>query len=132
VTLIEHFKGINNWDLVDSSASIVGHHASIKDLLRMSHSSNLWERRMSMVATQDRARRREPEWTFTLAEALIADRADLIQKAVGWMLREVEVYNGLPVLEDWLEGRYRQLGRTALRYALEHFPADRRAYYMAK
>jgi len=85
-----------------------------------------------MVATQDRARRREPEWTFTLAEALIADRADLIQKAVGWMLREVEVYNGLPVLEDWLEGRYRQLGRTALRYALEHFPADRRAYYMAK
>jgi 3-methyladenine DNA glycosylase AlkD len=123
---------INNWDLVDASArEVVGGYLadrSRKPLDRLAGSPSLWERRISIVATHYFIRRGEFADTLRIAERLLADREDLIHKAVGWMLREVGKAHQ-PTLESFLKRHGRVMPRTALRYAIERFPAElRRAY----
>ncbi len=52
-----------------------------------------------------------------------------MQKAVGWMLREL-ANRGLARAEV-LVTRYRRMPRTMLRYAIERLPVDRRRDYLA-
>jgi 3-methyladenine DNA glycosylase AlkD len=86
-----------------------------------------------MIATfQFLKKQQDPTWTFKIATILIPYKHDLIQKATGWMLREVGNKCGQEVLEVFLKEHYRSMGRTALRYALEKFPMDLRARYMKK
>ena len=59
--------------------------------------------------------------TLALAERLMTHKHDLMHKAVGWMLREVGKRDR-DTLTDFLERYATQLPRTALRYAIEHFP----------
>ena len=62
-----------------------------------------------------------------IAERLLADREDLIHKAVGWMLREVGKKHQ-PTLEGFLRRHGKVMPRTTA-YAIERFPAEvRRAY----
>ena len=131
---LSHTAFINNWDLVDSSAPhIVGawlFTRSRSPLRRLARSSSLWERRIGIIATQFFIRRGDFEETFRIADLLLADRHDLIHKAVGWMLREVG--NRSPKAERaWLESRYPRMPRTMLRYAIEKFPEAERRQYLA-
>ncbi|GBU08753.1 hypothetical protein AwDysgo_20840 [Bacteroidales bacterium] len=48
-----------------------------------------------------------------------------------WMLREVGKKNK-ETLVDFLEIYKTKLPRTSLRYAIEHFDGDERAYFMKK
>jgi 3-methyladenine DNA glycosylase AlkD len=125
-------RHVNNWDLVDASArEIVGGYLADKSrdpLDRLAASPCLWERRISIVATHYFIRQQDLADTIRIAERLLADREDLIHKAVGWMLREVGKKHQ-PTLELFLKRHGRVMPRTALRYAIERFPADlRRAY----
>jgi 3-methyladenine DNA glycosylase AlkD len=56
---------------------------------------------------------------------LHADREDLIQKAVGWMLREAGKRNAVR-LERYLRSEGPAIPRTTIRYAIERFPATKR------
>ena len=130
---LQNTQSINNWDLVDTSAPlIVGAFLwkrSKAPLRQLARSANLWERRIAMVATLSMIRRGEFGPTLRLARQLLVDREDLIHKAVGWMLREVGKRNRV-VLEKFLRRYYRQMPRTMLRYAIEHFPKRRRLQYL--
>jgi 3-methyladenine DNA glycosylase AlkD len=126
---------INNWDLVDSSAAqIVGAHVSGQQstalLRRLSKSKSLWERRIAMIATLHFIRKGEVVPALEIAEQLVDDEHDLIQKAVGWMLREVGDRD-LAAEEAFLKRHCRTMPRTALRYAIEKFPQARRKQYLA-
>ncbi len=127
-------KFINNWDLVDLSADkIVGEYLLDKNkklLIEFGFSNNLWERRIAMIATYAFIKKGEFEWTFRIASQLINDRNDLIQKALGWMLREVGKRCGQNIEEEFLIHHYKKMGRTALRYAIEHFKENRRKEYL--
>jgi 3-methyladenine DNA glycosylase AlkD len=129
---LAHTRYVNNWDLVDASApAIVGGYLADKardPLYRLATSSNLWERRISVVATHYFIRRDDFADTLLIAERLIGDREDLIHKAVGWMLREVGKRHQ-PTLESFLRRHGKVMPRTALRYAIERFPADVRRGY---
>ncbi len=127
---------INNWDLVDLSAPhVVGRYlhdhepSSIPLLHEWAESSVLWTRRIAIVATFHFIRRNHLETTLAIARKLIQDREDLIQKATGWMLREVGKKDAA-LLEAFLESHCRIMPRTMLRYALEKFPAERKAVYL--
>jgi 3-methyladenine DNA glycosylase AlkD len=126
---------INNWDLVDLSAErIVGAYLDGTDhapLYRLARSKSLWERRIAILATFYDIKRGIPDHTLALADVLLADRHDLIHKAVGWMLREVGKRCNPDTLREFLRTRYRNMPRTMLRYAIERFPADERAAYLA-
>jgi 3-methyladenine DNA glycosylase AlkD len=126
---------INNWDLVDLSApTIVGEYLrdrSHKKLFTVAHSPLLWERRIAMVATFAFIRQGKALPTLALAKILLHDREDLIQKATGWMLREVGKRVGREVLAGFLDQYAGEMPRTMLRYALEHFPSHERARYMS-
>lgn len=128
---LAHTVYINNWDLVDTSATaIVGNYTreieNQKILYKLIESKNLWERRIAMVASHAYIKIGEPAHTFAFAQILFADPHDLSHKATGWMLREVGKYSGLALLKDFLLAHYGAVPRTTLRYAIEHFPEKER------
>ena len=127
-------RHINNWDLVDASAEhIIGPHIAPDDpavLERLAGSADVWERRIAMLATFHWIKRREFGPALRIAERLVNDRHDLIQKAVGWMLREIGKRDG-KVERAFLREHYRTMPRTMLRYAIEKFPEPERLRYMA-
>lgn len=127
-------RHINNWDLVDSSASsIVGRHLQAGDITlleRLARSRSVWERRIAIVATHDFIRRDEFRPTLRIAALLLDDSHDLIHKAVGWMLREVGKRDR-SALDGFLRQHYRRMPRTMLRYAIERHPEQTRRKYLA-
>ncbi len=124
---------INNWDLVDASAHhIVGPYLRDKNkapLYELAQSEILWERRIAIMSTFHFIKKGEFSETLKIAETLLADREDLIHKAVGWMLREIGKRQ-LQIEENFLQVHYRQMPRTMLRYAIEKFPQAQRQRYL--
>lgn len=131
---LQHLAGVNNWDLVDSSAhQIVGEHLLTRDrklLRKLAKSKDLWERRVAIVSTWAFIRKGESETTFEISQLLLHDTHDLIHKAVGWMLREVGKRVDEDTLRGFLKAHVSELPRTALRYAIERFPADERKAWL--
>jgi 3-methyladenine DNA glycosylase AlkD len=131
---LSNVRYINNWDLVDASAGqIVGAHltaANVGLLVKLAKSKDMWERRISIVATFHFIKHDEFRPTLRIAQMLLGDRHDLIHKAVGWMLREVGKRDR-KVLDAFLGENYSVMPRTALRYAIERHPEKVRKAYLA-
>ncbi|MDR2621681.1 MAG: DNA alkylation repair protein [Dysgonamonadaceae bacterium] len=133
---LKNARKANNWDLVDVTCrDVIGLYLLDKDdrsvLYRLAGSDNLWEQRIAIVSTWTFIKNRQFDDTFAIAEKLLTHKHDLMHKAVGWMLREVGKKDR-QTLVDFLEVHYKNMPRTALRYAIEHFSAEERAYFMRK
>jgi len=126
-------KKVNSWDLVDLSADkIIGVYLVKKDkkiLYKLAVSTNLWERRIAIVATFNFIKNNQFGDTLGLAKILLNDKHDLIHKAVGWMLREVGKRDR-EAEEKFLRKYYQQMPRTMLRYSIEKFPENLRQQYL--
>ncbi len=134
---LSNTHAVNNWDLVDLTApKIVGEFLRDKNksiLVKLAHSKNLWERRIAILATfQFICLDKNFKDTFKIAELLLDDRHDLIQKAVGWMLREAGKRVSEKEERQFLDKHYKKMGRTALRYSIERFEKDLRLKYLHK
>jgi 3-methyladenine DNA glycosylase AlkD len=123
---------IDNWDLVDRAAPwVVGgylHDQPRDPLYRLARSENVWERRTAIVATSYFIRQGRLDDTFGIAELLVDDGHDLVQKAVGGWLREAGKRD-VARLRAFLDAHAATMPRTTLRYAIEHLDADERARY---
>lgn len=133
---LTHMKGINNWDLVDLSAPyILGSYLVTSEdrevLYILADSSNMWEQRIAVVSTLMLIRKGYYSDTIALAEKLMNTGHDLMQKAIGWMLREVGKRDE-NLLVGFLERNRLKMPRTMLRYAIEKFDPQRRKYFMSK
>lgn len=137
---MKHVSGVNNWDLVDVSASsIVGPYISdfMTHVERLSFidkcikSSNMWVNRIIVVASFYQIKKGNEKMTFYVAERLLSHKHDLMHKALGWMLREVGKNCGVDVLESFLKKHIRAIPRTTLRYAIERFPQPARKMYLS-
>ena len=131
---LTHLKGINNWDLVDLSAPyILGDylvsHPDHSVLYTLAQSPVMWEQRIATVSTLMLIRHGQFTDTIELAETFLDTRHDLMQKAVGWMLREVGKRDK-PLLVSFIETHKAAMPRTMLRYAIEKFPAEERMGFM--
>lgn len=126
-------KHINNWDLVDLTApKILGKHLlnrNRKILFKLTVSDNLWERRISVLATFQFIKEKQFQDSLKIAKMLLNDEHDLIHKAVGWMLREIGKRD-LKSEEEFLKQHYKKMPRTMLRYAIEKFPEKKRLAYL--
>ncbi|MEU7631617.1 DNA alkylation repair protein [Nocardia sp. NPDC049220] len=127
---------VNNWDLVDVSAeNIIGPWLLDKSrelLFDLAQADSLWERRVALLSTFAFIKAGDASTTFALAELLLGDRRDLIQKALGWMLREVGKRIDASLLTGFLDQHAAAMGRTALSYATEHLEQSVRAEYRAR
>ena len=98
----------------------------IPGMRRWASDRNMWVRRASAVGLIPSFRRGLAlDVAYDVAEALHADREDLIQKAVGWMLREAGKQDPAR-LEQYLRANGPSIPRTTIRYAIERFPAGKR------
>jgi 3-methyladenine DNA glycosylase AlkD len=125
---------INNWDLVDVTAPIIGEYLIDSDdpyvlLYKLAKSKSLWQRRVSMVFTFAFIRSGDIEPTFEMAEKLLHDKHDLIHKAVGWALREAGKLNGI-ALRNFLATHSHEMPRTMLRYSIEKFSERERKKWL--
>ena len=130
---LKNTKYINNWDIVDSSApNIVGAYLYQRDrkkLFTLANSKDLWEKRISVLATFYFIKHQDYTDSLKIAEKHLRDSHDLIHKAVGWMLREIG-NRDLATEESFLKTHYKTMPRTMLRYAIEKFPAQKRKAYL--
>lgn len=132
---LKHKARINNWDLVDTSASyILGRYLFDKDrkvLYKLAKSKSLWDRRIAIVATNYFIRHEDFKDIFKLTDLLLKDNEDLIHKALGWMLREVGKKDEKS-LTSFLDIYKNKLPRTTLRYAIERLSGVQKQEYMKK
>ena len=134
---LSHTQYINNWDLVDLSCyELLGtwlldkDRTLLYDLAR--NGKTIWEQRIGMVSTMQFIRNGELDDVYAIADIFLAKSQplhDLLQKAVGWLLREAGKHDEQR-LKDWLSTRYTTMPRTMLRYAIEKFTAEERQKYM--
>lgn len=134
---LSHTEFINNWDLVDLSCyELLGvwlldkDRTLLYDLAR--DGKTIWEQRIGMVSTMQFLRHGELDDTYAIAELFLNKPQplhDLLQKAVGWLLREAGKRDEQR-LKDWLSTRYTTMPRTMLRYAIEKFSEKERNYFM--
>jgi 3-methyladenine DNA glycosylase AlkD len=136
---LDNTRGINNWDLVDVSCRpILGEHLKTNPrdavprsiLDKLCRSRNLWERRVAVVSTMTLVWAGDLDDAFRISAVLLSDQHDLMHKAIGWVLREAGRKDRARLL-DFLWSNYERMPRTALRYAIEHFPPDQRKRLLA-
>ena len=132
---IKNTRYINNWDLIDDTCPhVIGEYLLDKDrsiLYKFAKSKNLWEQRIAIISSRTFVRNGDFKDTIVLAEMLIDHKHDLMHKAVGWMLREIGKRDK-ETLSEFLEKYATKMPRTALRYAIEHYPEPERQYFLKK
>jgi 3-methyladenine DNA glycosylase AlkD len=68
---------------------------------------------------------------FEIADILLLDRDDLVQKGYGWMLKAASQAHPKNVFDYVMENK-KVMPRTALRYAIEKLPKEMKIKAIAK
>jgi 3-methyladenine DNA glycosylase AlkD len=133
-TYLAWTRRIDTWSLVDVSGhQVVGGWLVDKPrdvLYELARSPEWWERRLAMWATMAFVRRGESADTFAIAEILVDDPERFVNTVVGGMVREAGKTD-LPRLLEFVDRHAATMPRIALRFAVEHQPADVRKRYYA-
>ena len=105
---------------------------TIPELFTWAESENRWLRRASAVSLIIPVKHgKYLDEVKKIADILLTDSEDMVQKGYGWLLKEAsrihqeDVYN-------YVMTHKRQMPRTALRYAIELMPPDLRKEAMKK
>lgn len=139
-TIARHYLDIchlaNNWDLVDLSAPyIIGAELlagrSDDDILVLSSSPLLWHRRIAVVSTLAPVRKGRLDLAFAMCRRHVTDPEQLMQKAVGWVLRECGKKDRRR-LEQFLDDNIAAISATTLSYAIEKFTSEERDFWRSK
>jgi 3-methyladenine DNA glycosylase AlkD len=130
---VRRLDSINNWDLVDLAAPyVVGGYLADKPrdvLYELAASPNTWARRTAITATAYFLRQGDLDDTFLLAEMLLHDPHDLVQKPVGSWLREAGKQDQARLLA-FLDRHAAAMPRVTLRFAIEHLDKAQRDHYL--
>lgn len=131
-------KYVSNWASCDTlcnhavAAFVEKYPEYIEKLKQWSKSKNRWVRRASAVTFIIPARRGKfLKDIFKIADILLLDGDDLVQKGYGWMLKAASEAHQKEVW-DYVMKNKAHMPRTALRYAIEKMTKDRKAKAMAK
>jgi 3-methyladenine DNA glycosylase AlkD len=126
---------INNWDLVDLGPPyVVGNYLLDRPrdaLYELARSESPWERRTAIFSTLAFVRKGQVRDTLAIAELLIDDSHDLVQKPTGGMLREAGKQDPASLL-SFLDTHAATMPRTTLRYAIERMSPEQRRHYLAR
>lgn len=131
-------KYINNWASCDSFCNhtmgsfLERYPGFVENIKTWSYSQNRWVKRASAVSFIIPARKGQfQKEIFEIADNLLLDKDDMVQKGYGWMLKslteayENEVYN-------YVIDHKTNMPRTALRYAIEKMPEEKKREAMKR
>jgi 3-methyladenine DNA glycosylase AlkD len=129
---------VNNWASCDTLCNhTVGtflemYPGYITELKRWAQSPNRWMRRASAVSLIIPARHGMfLNDIFEIADLLLLDGDDMVQKGYGWMLKATSQSHQKEVF-DYVMSKKAIMPRTALRYAIEKMPAELKILAMEK
>ena len=129
---------INNWAKCDTLCNhTIGSFVEqyphyINNLKQWAKSDNRWLKRAAAVTLIIPAKRGKfLEDIFEIADTLLTDPDDLVQKGYGWMLKDASILHRDEVF-DYVMKNKKVMPRTALRYAIERLPIDLKRRAMAK
>lgn len=129
---------VSNWASCDTLCNhtigtfIEMYPAYVEELKKWTLSENRWVKRASAVSFIVPARKGLfLNDIFEIADKLLTDKDDLVQKGYGWMLKAASQANQNAVFDYVLKNK-NIMPRTALRYAIEKMPADLKAEAMKK
>lgn len=131
-------KYIKNWASCDTfcnhsvGALISDFPQEIRRLKIWAKSKNLWLRRAAAVSLIVPVRQGFfLKDAFALADILLKDHEDLVQKGYGWLLKVASQKHQLEVF-DYVMKNKKAMPRTALRYAIEKMPSELKKQAMLK
>ena len=129
---------ISNWATCDSFCNhamgdfIEKFPEFTRELKGWTRSDNRWVRRAAAVSLIVPAKRGEfLEDVIGIADLLLTDKDDMVQKGYGWLLKEASRKHQ-SVVFDYVVKNRRMMPRTALRYAIELMPKELRDKAMVK
>lgn len=131
-------KYVNNWADCDTLCNhtigtfIMMYPEYLNELKKWAKTPNRWAKRASAVTLIIPARKGLFLGDiFEIAEILISDKDDIVQKGYGWMLKAASESHQKEVF-DYVISKRDVMPRTALRYAIEKMPKDLKAEAMKK
>jgi 3-methyladenine DNA glycosylase AlkD len=129
---------VNNWASCDTFCNhtvgtlIEMFPDQITGLKEWARSKNRWMRRASAVSLIVPARKGKfLKEIIELADILLTDSDDMVQKGYGWMLKVASQLHQNEVF-DYVMRKKTLMPRTALRYAIEKMPGELKTKAMAK
>jgi 3-methyladenine DNA glycosylase AlkD len=129
---------VSNWASCDTlcnhtiGAFIEMYPQYLSGLKKWAKSKNRWMRRASAVSLIIPAKQGKfLKDIFEIADILLLDQDDLVQKGYGWMLKEASCKNQKEVF-DYIMKNKKTMPRTALRYAIEKMPDKLKKEAMAR
>lgn len=104
----------------------------VSTLKKWAKSKNMWMRRAAAVSLIIPAKKGLfLKDIFEIADILMMDKEDLVQKGYGWMLKEASRKNQKEIFNYVIKNK-KVMPRTALRYAIEKMPQELRKKAMVK
>jgi 3-methyladenine DNA glycosylase AlkD len=104
----------------------------IEELKQWTQSPNRWMRRAAAVSLIIPAKHGKfLDESIAIADMLLTDSDDMVQKGYGWLLKEASRKHTEVVFRYVMKNK-RVMPRTALRYAIELMPKDLKAEAMKK
>jgi len=130
-------KHVSNWGACDHISVLLGAFIDkfpefIPKVKDWTASPNRWFRRAAAVSFIPLLKKKKTlEEVFDIADRLLLDEDDLVQKGYGWLLKEASKKYPEDVFRYVLQHKER-MPRTALRYAIEKMPPDWKKKAMAR
>ncbi len=140
---IQNIKNVNHWDLVDTSShKILGRSIVMEvilklgknkfsnisnflnseykflELINLSKSKIIWENRIAIISQFAFIANDNLLIPLSICKYHLENKHHYIQKAVGWILREVGKINK-PILNEFIISNYPNIGSICKSYALE-------------
>ena len=129
---------VNNWAACDTLCNhtigtfVMMYPEYVTELKKWAKSPNRWKKRAAAVTLIIPARRGLfLKDIFKIADILLLDNDDIVQKGYGWMLKAASESNQDQVF-DYVMAKKKVMPRTAFRYAIEKMPAALKAEAMKK
>jgi len=139
-TLFEKWleTNVSNWAMCDSLCNhpvgdlVMMYPELISKLKGFTKSENRWVRRAAAVSLIIPARRGKfLTDIFEIADSLLTDTDDLVQKGYGWMLKAASEAHQQKVF-NYVVSKKAIMKRTALRYAIEKMPKEMKVEAMRR
>lgn len=129
---------VSNWASCDTLCNhtvgdfVMMYPEYISKLKEFAHSENRWVKRAAAVSLIVPARKGLfKNDIFEIADILLMDSDDLVQKGYGWMLKSASQAHQQEVFE-YVMSKKAVMPRTALRYAIEKMPEELKKQAMQK